>query len=771
MAVNQTLDSYQFENLLLPYDRQASSLSEKPRLVRGQNCYINSSDNLASRPGTIAMINGGITGRRVDRAWIVETLDTAPYVYQVVSAYNSGTTQWELWYRRIQSPTPSSFALLTALRQSNNSTAPHEAVVARGLLFIKGFPTSASGERLGSIIFDGTAGTVSVRPWGALGPTTPAALASSVVTKITSAITASATSMTVASTAGLPAVPFAMQLDYEQVTCTALGGSTYTITRGVNGTSAAAHASGTLAVYRNWTASAHPVTVNFGWEYSYCYKSITGHYTNRAPVQTNPDSLPSSTGPFFNMTPAITVQGLADTTNFPQIAILRKTDGGGTWYVLDHITNTGAGSITYTDNKLASGSGNADPIPDAQLSRAPDGFGPSLTSNSPPPTVTSPLVVGTDPVALSTPMAYFMGRIWYMIGNILFFSSQEELNLGVPEEAFPSGTRGNFFRLQHQGVNLAATSTALYIFTTQQTYVVLGADRSSFVVRPLLENIGAPYGHPRSVTRFADHVAFLTHDYRVALINGDELRIISDPLYMDLVTEIVGGSEVEIRYVGDIDKQYLVVAAHRSATPANSRQFVYDLTRSLGEEMRTLNAAREDFWFTPWTYPSTCMLSGRISEGSSRRRLVFFSFSTNAASAYLDMAGTTPTDSTAAGTANFTFDAVTQLVTIPPGNHVNKLRMPYLTPAIYSIIVERTLTSGDTDPNVFYFLDDTWTTPLPTVYSDGPASRRSSVGYKTTEYQINEAGHRIALEFKKTGLAETTEIANLIIVFAPDSGR
>ena len=68
-------------------------------------------------------------------------------------------------------------------------------------------------------------------------------------TTITAAISASDTSVTVASTDGFPAVPFAARIDAgtvteEHVLVTARAGSTLTITRGQDGTSAQAHASG-----------------------------------------------------------------------------------------------------------------------------------------------------------------------------------------------------------------------------------------------------------------------------------------------------------------------------------------------------------------------------------------------------------------------------------------------------------------------------------------------------------------------------------------------
>lgn len=57
-------------------------------------------------------------------------------------------------------------------------------------------------------------------------------------------ITSAGTSLTVTSSTGMPAAPFTVQVDSEDMTVTAKGGNVLTVTRGVNGTSAAAHSNG-----------------------------------------------------------------------------------------------------------------------------------------------------------------------------------------------------------------------------------------------------------------------------------------------------------------------------------------------------------------------------------------------------------------------------------------------------------------------------------------------------------------------------------------------
>jgi hypothetical protein len=68
--------------------------------------------------------------------------------------------------------------------------------------------------------------------------------ANSVATTLNGAIDDSTTSVIVTSTTGFPSVNFVARIESELVLATGLGGSTYTVTRAVEGTAAASHASG-----------------------------------------------------------------------------------------------------------------------------------------------------------------------------------------------------------------------------------------------------------------------------------------------------------------------------------------------------------------------------------------------------------------------------------------------------------------------------------------------------------------------------------------------
>ncbi len=760
MPTNRAFDNYQPQTLTWPYNRVIRELSDEPRFVRGLNGYLSWSGKFAKRPGLIGDTAFIGEGYRIDRLWLYETLQNPPRIYLIASAFNFDTERWELWFQRRTEPL-GTWTLMTEVRDCNQSTRPHEATPARGLFYVKSYPLS-SGDKLGTISFDGTNETTNF--WGLLGPQEPAHIAGAIDTT-TADVNASTTTIPVVTTAGFPAAPFTIAVEFEQMTVTVVGATDFTVVRGVNNTVATEHPEGSSVVWRDFSASDHAVTVNWFWGYSYAYKTNTGHVSNRAPVETNPDINPSYTGPFQNLVPKITVQGHADTTRVPNILIFRTTDGGGTWFVLEEITNTGAGTITYLDDSLESGTGGGtfnDPQPDTAL----DTFNPapSLISNSPPPANIAPEITGTDPVSPSTPLGYYSGRIWYGIGNILFYSAQEEITEGVPEEAFPSGTFGNFFRIQYPITNVMATADALYVGTLNGTFEVTGNNRETFSLRPLLENIGQPYGHPRAVTRFGNKICQLTNDFRIVIMEGDQVITMSDPLFTDIVDASNAGAEFDIKYWADLNNEWIVVAGHNVAAALQTRYWVLDVRRS----------GKEGFWFIPWSIPSSAMVSGRISEASGQRRLLIATWDSDSETNYLsrlDPTGRTAVDRTAYGENQpipWYFD--TYLMQNPAGNHLNALRMPNVNSIVYALYTDVTLFPEQVDPDVYYFFDDFWANPIEAPLVEPVTRRNPSTSYMTSQYNVNHVCQRFG--FRMSGSLSTTnfELQNFYVAWNPEAG-
>lgn len=923
MSSNRQWDSIELAALELPYNLVLRELSEEPRLVAGQNSYSTYGGKLVKRPATIqvdTVVNTSLTFR-VDRVWSYETLDNPAKIYLVASAYNpAGAGTWGLYYLRLDAGGSPVWTTAGSLRSVDASTRPHEAVTSRGLLYVKGYPSVASGEKLGTVIFDGTAGSPSLKFWGVLGPSVPAHFSGSIprinesatpgitsaattfhvsapnnvnklyysedltqavgwtattatVTanaltapdgtltatsllgtgagaKIVGAVTTTATTgvvqtcsiwlksvvgtpsvtlkledyttpsalavtiVTLSSTwtrysitgttinattrisltvpngftiyawgaqvenaaavgtynkafglFGLPAAPFNLQIDSELLTCTAFntGTGVATVLRGAQGTVPVAHADKSLVIYRDWIASAHPGAVNVGWTYTYAYKTITGHISNRAPVETNPDWAPSDTGPFLSLIPKINIQGITDTTNVPTIVIYRSTDGGGSYMKLVEVTNLGAYPISYSDTSQTSTSGAQDPVPDSALNSSDLAAG--LTTNSPPITVVAPLVVGTDTPTASTPLANYSGRLWLGIGNTLFFSANEEINTGIPEESWPTGNFGNFYKFQHPIVNIIGTTDALYVITTQITYQITGTNKETFNPRPVLEDIGGVQGHPRALCRYGDTIVWLTNDLRIAILQGQNFRTISESLGTDFISLInTKAAEIDLKYFADLEKEWITLTAI-CPTSTDTRTWVYDVAKSI--KLKT------DFWNSPWNIQATAVLSARIRETQPQRRLVFFTWT--GSTGFLTRIATTAAENVgydavpAALLTSYPFQVRTNLFEVPPGDHINALRRPGLLPVMHQFVIERTTFPGDLDPIATYYIDDLWTTPLPTSLPNDPSRADIPKGFKTMIFPVNLKGRRVAVEINKND-TDLFEMQNLMLTWHSDAG-
>lgn len=772
MAQNTQFDVLQFENLELPYNRVLHPLAETPRLIGGYDNYVTFGGASVKRPGTLTL-SPRSNQSLCYRLWVYRTMEAEPLTYLVGSFLNPATSLYYLEYCNLSSA-PGTWISMGSYRSIDLSTVPHEAVPARGRLYIKAYPGASTGEKLGSVIFDGSSGIVTVYPWGAVGPQTAARL-NAVVGKLTAAMTDIATTLSFSVTVGaFPAgYPFTLQIEYEQVSVTSLAApGIYNVTRAINGTTASAHPSGTLLLYRSgWTASAHEVTVSQGWFYTFALKSITGNVTNRAPLEENPDYPPSQTGPFQNLCPKITMDLTGtDTTNFPTVCVYRTTDGGGTFYKLDEITNTGA-VITYEDKTFGSGAAGtteADPVPDEFLDTSQ--IAPSLTSNSPPPSCIFPAVVGVDAIQLSSPLAYYQGRIWYWIDNILNYSAQEELTEGIPEECFPSGINGNFFRLQEEGQNLIATNSALYSWSESSTYILTGSTKETFNIQPLYDNYGTAIRQHRAVTRYGSNVVFLTQDYRLAIIrdpNAKQPEIISDPLYDDFrqILETNDNVFFDIEYWSDLEKEWLAVALCIPETPENSRVYVYDIKKSA--------VRNTDFWNVPWQIPLTVLSTGIVpSPPSEQKRLLFYlaSDTYNSCVNYIDPRVDVGTDSFNGSLQPIAWQIKTSLLTLPAGNHVNALRDPALDPDLYAIAYDRVLYPADLDPTAFLYTDDLWTSPEPLKYLGPPSRRAASKAYASRVLRHTGVGHRFAIELQRPATTDLIQVLNLSLIFLPDAG-
>ncbi len=706
----------------------------------------------------------------------------------------SCTSAFSAIYRILNVTPGTNFTAPNDVRNIQTSTGPHEMVVSRGKVYVKGFGISSGRDPLQSICYDSSTNTTTF--WGLVGPTVPTAVSSGV-------------------------------------------------------------------------ASTYNFSVNNGWNYVYTWKTITGQESNRSPLQTDPSKTPSTTGAIANFCPSVVLQGNADTTNVPSICVYRSTDGGGNFYFLEQITNTGAGNITYVDRNFNDGLAvPSQPYPDSALDTTK--ISPTLVSNSPPPAVyaqdtaiatlstaisaaattitinstfngaavlingtaisAAPVnytltidqeqvmvtttgatsltatrgingtvakthaasatvrytpITGIDSPQQCTPIANYAGRLWYGIGNVLFYSGNEEISAGVPEECWPSGLNGNFYRFNFPITNVISTSEALYVICTEEVHWLRGYTKDSFQIQPIFTDIGGIQNHPRSICTADKSIIFLTNDLRVCMARGLKRDFMSDQLASDIKNSVLtDGCKIHMARFAYQEKDLLVVLATDAhvanglgtASTTKCKQWVYDF-----------NQADNGLWNVPWSIPATFVQSAYLDidptlNGLGLSKWLFFGnfFEGDPAHgitfvgtiAYTDFTFTTISDFIPTiGNSAFACSFTVSLVRNPTGNHVNMLREPGMVSILHAIKLDRTKFTSDSDPTLTYYLDNS-TNASGTSNStpEVPPRRVQSTGYTTLWYMVDTACERVSAKFAKTASTDRFEVQMIAFIFSPDSG-
>jgi len=638
---DRRLDSEEFIPPTLPFDSRPAKPDATPRLYPTSiNTFITNAGTIKKRPQLQLAGFNAISGGKIKKLWWYETIPNSSgvtYYYVLACVYFPATGYYNLYGKEVTSGFSGSLAQVGTLRDMHQSSRAHVLADFKGKLYVKGFPVSS--EKLGTVIVDGSTGSLVVTPWGLLPPATPAKI-SGKVTKLSVAMDASSVGViTVDSTTGF-STSYPLQIGAESIAYTSnASGTTFggTVTRGQNGTTAEKHGDNTIVLQRDWAASDHQVDVTQGWYYSYAYVNkctdsstpTKGQISSRAPLQTNPDLLPSFTGPFRDLVPKIIIQGNADTTNIPYINIYRTKNGGGTFLFLEQITNTGAGDITYYDDSFGTGGSSTtynDPVPDDVLDGENRRLGPSTVSNDPPPTVEDPLITGTNtPSNLCFGMAIHAGRIWISVGKTLFYSSREELIAGINEESFKSGTAGNFIPFGELIVGLESTNQGLYVLTTKRLVLITGITRDTFTdvqISMLGGAIPSYDKHERNLIGIKETVAYVTFDGNVVLMEDGKPRVISDPI-IGFYDGLSTGDFLprDLAYYRDSQYEILILAHNYTELDAVAPGphtavpywYIYDMKKS-----KTLNT---DFWWSPWKAYTCAMLSAQSSSTTYRYML------------------------------------------------------------------------------------------------------------------------------------------------------
>jgi hypothetical protein len=716
MPDSREFDVKSLKDLRIPYDVVTKELSDAaPRLVAGsQNVYITPGGKIALAPGMnqtpgTANLTSFSQTMRPDRLIVYETIEVPAKIYLVGSFFNSGAGTWDCQWLRLDAGSPA-WTSVGSLRNANASTRPHEISVNRGLCFIKSFP-SAVNDKYGAVILDGSipnpgSNTIpSVYPWG----TIPAAIAGS------------AAAMTASS---------------------------------------------------GWTASTFAFSVLFGWSYVWCAKDLLNNYGCPSPTVTVNVSGTgfSTTGAFSSKCPAMTIVPTGyNTTSYPKLGIFRTTDGGGTFWFVEDITNTGA-SQTYTDKNGLDAGVHPQPFADSQLNTATAAPG-TVINFPPPPTGGKPGEVdGTSQVDPSSPVAFFARRGWYGIGNRLYFSGQEEILNGVPEECWPNANGigpANQYICQGQIRQIAAAKSALWITTSNEILYETGTDRSNFLLNCASSDIAGLASNPLAMTAFRDMAFFISQDFQVyALMVGyTPINISAMTLGSSLRTAYLACTtpSIQMEAYNRDGMTWLIIAVIDSTTPANNRQFVYNLSNAQME--RTFSTLMsQGYWFAPWTKQLMIMAYGRLRDGDPSTYLIAFIWNgTNYQLAVLD-----PAVFTDIGTA-FNPTVLLNLFGVPFGDHVNEIMAPALQPMVAYLQMERTKFTSDTEPSVSYRLED-FSGALTAVTGIAPPFVPQRTSFNVWWYSVMQTAKRIQMQITKSAVNEAFEIQNLGIVFLPTAG-
>lgn len=688
------------------------------------NVHLTQSRSLRTRPGFSQKLGVVVEDAIFYKIWLCGS-------FYIASVYSNFSGRFKLMYRGTD-VSVSPWTDLNEVRDSNNCRRAHILTMSRGVAYVRTFPYNGSSEKLGSILIDFSSGTPTAKPWGLLGPTTPAKL-SGAVTKLTADVAATATTFNVTSTTGFPSPAGTLWIGLEKVTYTGTTATSFTgLTRGVGGTEAQSHRNLEAVTYYDWGASDHQITVKYGWTYSYAYKSLTGAISNRADVERNPDLMRSSTVPFFDLVPKVIVKGHADTTNIPTIQIYRTTDGGGKFFLLEEIVNTGAGDITYYDDSFGTGGSSStfnDPVPDTKLDTATPA--PTLVSNSPPPPVNPPGVIGsTLPTMDCYAMTTYAGRIFYSVGTYLYYSSREETLCGVPEEEFATdlasgGANYSIFNAEITG--LASDNESLWIFTPFATFRMFGYTKDSFYITKVFD-VGAQYSYTGSTVAASNgRIAFLTPSGAIYLIteNGNKLERITDNIAFPSTTFTY--YKYCLQFYKNAYKE-LLYFAYQGAPGLPSREvYVYDIT--LSEEKR------RPVWTSIWDLPTYLHAFSAFDDKGVIVAITDLQ-DTVVAQQELESSTDAPVDYKADDTTRaVSVTLETMPIRVPPGNHVNTFNRPTRDVKVTRLFVYHFPVSGNyVLPTVTWWPDNYSVTTLtpsalapPRVQVESPGSYTISV--------------------------------------------
>lgn len=204
------------------------------------------------------------------------------------------------------------------------------------------------------------------------------------------------------------------------------------------------------------SGAAGSFSATVGYSYVFAY----GNSTSGAVSNPTPPS--GSTGIFTNKANVSVTLTASTDPQVNQIRVFRTKDGGSTFFELptSPFSNT---STSILDNS-----------PDSSLNLFSFFLVSPTFSNSPPP-------------AGLINLTYHLNRIWGSVGNFVYYAGGPDTLLGNGAEAFPPS---NVFAFPSPVKKLVPISNGLLVFTTDDTWVIVGTTTSTFYSMIYQEGLG-----------------------------------------------------------------------------------------------------------------------------------------------------------------------------------------------------------------------------------------------------------------------------------------
>lgn len=200
--------------------------------------------------------------------------------------------------------------------------------------------------------------------------------------------------------------------------------------------------------------------ISYAWVFVYS-NSVTGHVSTASPpVGLIPQQIAGQA--------VISGPGSTD-PQVDTIEIYRTQDGGSSYFLAGAVANA-LPTWTFHDDVSDSPTFGS-PVQNFLNTQI---IAPIAFSNAPPQ------AGATDPV-------YHTGRIFYHIGNTLYYCGGDEVTNGVPSECSPPA---NFFQFPGTIQKKISTANGLLVFLSDNVYLVTGLDLSSYYTQLFAINLG-----------------------------------------------------------------------------------------------------------------------------------------------------------------------------------------------------------------------------------------------------------------------------------------